>query len=121
MAKILFVDDDPLTLEMLSKAVGLHGHTALTGNTAEKALALGASEQPDLILLDMNMPGTNGIAIIRQLRAQPETSLIPVLMLSASPEIDMESQVRAAGGQGYLLKPINLKHLIEVIREYTPS
>jgi two-component system chemotaxis response regulator CheY len=119
MARILFIDDDPITLEMLAKAVGLHGHAALSCTIAADALAVAAQEQPDLIFLDMNMPNTDGVALIRALRAEPETAEIPAVMLSASPELDIVSHVRAAGGQGYLLKPVKIKDLIEVISEHT--
>jgi CheY-like chemotaxis protein len=117
MARILFVDDDPMTLDMLSKIISLSGHQALTAVTAGKGLEIAATEQPDIILVDMNMPDMDGLAFLRALHQQPETAKIPALMLSASAELDVEEQVKEAGGQGYLAKPLNITKFLEIIEQ----
>lgn len=121
MARILFIDDDYLTLSTLSKAVTLFGHEALQAGSEKKATRIAREEQPDLILLDMNLENTSGLHILKKLHADPLTASIPVIMLSASPEIDASDIAIQAGAQAYLLKPVRLNRLLEVIREYTSS
>lgn len=118
MACILFVDDDPITLNMLTKVVELSGHQAITAVSAEEALRLADNDHPDLIVLDMNMPDMNGLEVLRSLRERDETKEIPAVVLSAGAEVDALDRVKEAGGQDYLHKPLSLKKLLEVIREY---
>ena len=67
MARILFLDDDPVTLTMLSKIVELAGHNALTTLSGREAIQIAIEHQPDLIILDMNMPDLSGIEVIEAL------------------------------------------------------
>lgn len=119
MARILLVDDDPITLKMLSKAVELGQNIPLTCPRALKVVSTAEAEQPDLILMDMHMPDKDGLELIGDLKANTKTAAIPILILTASAEVDLDEQVRAAGGHGTLIKPINLKFLNEVILEHT--
>lgn len=118
MARILFIDDDPITLSMLTKIVKLFGHESITAVGAFEGVDIAVAEQPDLIFFDMNMPEMNGLDLLRTLRTKEETKNIPALMLSASADFDTEEHVLAAGGQGYLQKPINLDTLHELIKKY---
>jgi CheY-like chemotaxis protein len=119
MAQILFVDDDPLTLEMLTRAVQLFGHEAVLAASAQEALILTGQRTPDLIFVDGSLPDMDGLSLLRCLRDQPATAHVPVLMLSAGPELDAAGLAKAAGAQAYLSKPIRLQTLLDVIQEYT--
>ncbi|UCE00329.1 MAG: response regulator [Chloroflexota bacterium] len=119
MASILFVDDDPLTLETLKRSVELFGHEALLANSAEQAQDLAANHQPDLILTDMNLPDMDGVSLVRALKATPGIAEIPIIMLSASPELDVSDIALTAGAEEYLSKPIRLQILQDVIARYT--
>ncbi len=120
MARILFLDDDPITLHMLSKIVELAGHEPLIAVTGAEALEIAGVQRPDMIILDMNMPDMDGITVIESLRAEDQTAHIPALILSAAAEVDFGDKVRAAGGQEYLQKPMNMAKLLEIIEKYLP-
>lgn len=108
MAKILIVDDDAMTVEMLSMALSLFGHSPLRAYRSEEALHEAATHHPDLILLDLMMPGVDGYQTLKQLRALPEMRSSPILVVTASAEADVEERVLHAGANGCLHKPIDL-------------
>ena len=88
MARILFVDDDPMTLETLKRSVELFGHQAILASSGEQAQALVIEQPLDLIMTDMNLPDTNGISLVKHFKEDPQFAQIPIVVLSASPEID---------------------------------
>ncbi len=119
MARILFVDDDPITLEILGKAAQILGHIPTLVNEARPAIDIAAATQPDLIMMDMMMPDMDGLDVLACLRAQPATRLIPVVILSAGATPDDARLVLNAGAQEYLTKPVSLAVLVETIKKYT--
>jgi CheY-like chemotaxis protein len=121
MACILFVDDDPFTLETLSRAVQLVGHQALLAGNGQEAFTLAEEKLPSLIFTDMQLPDTDGIRLVTRLRANESTSQIPIFILSASPALDAASRAQVAGAVAYLDKPIRLQTLLELLQRYIPS
>lgn len=119
MARILFIDDDPFTLETLTKAVEVFGHQALLANTGKEGLESAMHESPDLIFTDMSLPDMDGLALVNQLKSNPTIANIPVLVLSASPVLDAIELAKAAGAADYLTKPIRLQTLLEIIELYS--
>ena len=119
MARILFVDDDPLTLETLKRSVELFGHEALLASSGEQAQTLVANLQPDLILTDMMLPDMDGLSLVKTLKNTPSAAQIPVVVLSASPEVDVSEISLAAGAEEFLTKPVRLQTLQDVIKRYT--
>jgi CheY-like chemotaxis protein len=119
MAQILFVDDDPLTLETLKRSVELFGHEALLASSGEQAQTLVANHQPDLILTDMMLPDMDGLSLVKTLKNTPSVAEIPVVVLSASPEVDVTEISLAAGAEEFLTKPVRLQTLQDVIQRYT--
>ena len=119
MARILFVDDDPYTLETLTKAVQIFGHQALIAGNGEQALALALQELPDLIMTDMRLPDMDGLSLVKRIKQEPLLAQIPVVMLSASPEIDVAEIAQSAGAKAFVNKPIRLQALLDVIARYT--
>ena len=119
MARVLFVDDDPFTLETLTRAVELLGHQALIANTGREGIMLAAQELPDLIFSDLCLSDMDGLQLVRQIKGSPLSGHIPVLILSASPELEALSSAIAAGADAYLDKPVRLQALLEVIERYT--
>lgn len=119
MARILFVDDDPNTLETLTKSVQLFGHQAVVAKTGQEALEQAAAQSPDLIMTDMMLPDMDGLQLLRHLQKDAASAHIPVVMLSASPEIDVAEISQAAGAETFLTKPVRLQTLIDVIQRYT--
>jgi CheY-like chemotaxis protein len=121
MACILFVDDDPLTLEMMEKAMGLFGHQTLSASSGKEALELARDRAPDLIFVDMRLPDTNGLALVASLQSSPATAKTPTYILSAAAEADMEEQALAAGARAFLRKPISLTRLVDLINATTAN
>ena len=119
MARILFVDDDPLTLETLKRSIEIFGHQAILASSGEQAQLLLAEKTPDLILTDMNLPDIDGISLVKQFKQDSRASDIPVIILSASPEVDVAELSLAAGAEEFLEKPIRLDRLQSIIERYT--
>ena len=119
MAKILFVDDDPLTLETLKRSVEIFGHQAVLASTGEQARNLLLEQPPDLIMTDMNLPDTDGLSLVKSLKPLPAAVGIPIIILSASPEVDAGEMSLDAGADEFLSKPVRLDLLQSVIERYT--
>ena len=119
MARILFVDDDPHTLETLDKSAQLFGHQAIIAKSGEEALKLAAAQSPDLIMTDMMLPDMDGLALLDQLRQNDATASIPVVVLSASAEMDIAQLSEQAGADSFLSKPVRLQTLQNVFERYT--
>jgi CheY-like chemotaxis protein len=119
MASILFIDDDPVTLEILGKAARILGHTPTLANEARPAIQTAATLKPDLIMMDMMMPDMDGLDVLAALRAQPLTMNVPVVILSAGASPDDARLARAAGAQEYMNKPVSLAALVDTIKKYT--
>jgi CheY-like chemotaxis protein len=119
MALILFVDDDPYTLETMTKAAEVLGHRAVVADSYQAALAVLGNTMPDLIFTDMNLTGKNGISLVQEIKGQSSTAGIPVIILSASPEVATAEEAQAAGALAYIIKPVRLDRLQEVIQSFT--
>lgn len=110
MKKILIIDDEYLTVEMLSTFLRIIGHDTLQALNAQQARERVAAFSPDAILLDIMLPDVNGIELCRELRAMPSTAHTPIVMISAqAPPLLKEAE--AAGANGYLVKPLNIMGL----------
>lgn len=119
MARVLIVDDERVTAELLSMAMSVRGHTPLVAFHAVQGLEMVASERPDIILLDLMMPGMDGYEMLARLRSTPEGKDLPVIVLTASHEDDLEQHVYSAGGNVCLRKPIDMPALEKAISELT--
>lgn len=109
---VLAVDDDPITLEMLAIGMRSSGYELLQAATAEQAIALLEQHTPDIVLLDIELPGMSGIDLAKYLR---QTSNIPFLFLSVHRAVDIVREAVLHGGVGYLVKPINFVQIIPAI------
>ena len=102
-SKVLIVDDDPGSLAGLSAILSARTFSVLIANSGEKGLEVASSKLPDLILLDIRMPGLSGLQVCQRLKANPVTANIPVLFLTAS--TDQIEEAFSVGGVDYILKP----------------
>jgi|CXWL01.1.fsa_nt_gi twitching motility two-component system response regulator PilH len=116
MARILIVDDSPTDVRVLSVMLERAGFQTLSAGTAEEGIARARAEKPDLILMDVIMPGTNGFQATRILSRDPETSSIPVIICTTkSMETDRIWGMRQ-GAKDFLTKPPNEKDLVARIQ-----
>src|SRR5882762_9832480 len=103
---ILIVDDTPANLGVLVETLGTAGYSLMVAEDGEEALTQTEQTQPDLILLDVMMPGIDGFETCRRLKAQPHTRDIPVLFMTALSETADKVKAFAAGAVDYITKPI---------------
>ena len=116
MSKILVIDDDKAILELVKVNLEMQGHNISTAIDALTGIALANQEQPDLIILDLMLPGVDGFTACQRLRQQDETKEIPILMLTALSRTDDKISGFNAGADDYLTKPFELPELYVRIR-----
>jgi DNA-binding response OmpR family regulator len=120
--KLLIVDDEPLTVEMLSIFLQINGHDCIGAYNGTDGLLMAQTEQPDLLILDLMMPDMEGWEVCATLRAQPAHAKVPVVILSARTDSAAIEQAYASGANVYLTKPPDLIKLLgEVERLHAGS
>ena len=114
--RVLVVDDHSMSLELVTALLEQEGNQVLAATSGEVGLRLAAAERPDLILMDLQLPGMTGYEAIRRLKADPVTAAIPVLALTGSAMRGDDLKVREAGADGYLTKPLDAGAFRETLR-----
>lgn len=112
MAKILLVEDNELNRDMLSRRLTRRGYAVVTAEDGEQGLALARSERPDLILMDMSLPGIDGWEATRRLRADPEIAGARVIALTAHAMAGDRERAIEAGCDDYDTKPVEMDRLL---------
>lgn len=112
MTKLLLVEDNEMNRDMLSRRLIRKGFNVLIAMDGAAGVALASSEHPDLILMDMSLPVMDGWAATRRIKANPQTSRIPVVALTAHAMSSDRDQALAAGCDDYDTKPIDLNRLL---------
>ena len=117
--KILIVDDDTGLTQLLQLVFESRGFWVTTAYDGEQALQVLEKELPEVIVLDLMMPGVGGLEVCKQVRQDPRTAHIPIIVLSAMPNESAHQDAMEAGATEYLIKPIRPSDLIKRIREVT--
>jgi CheY-like chemotaxis protein len=112
MPRILLIEDNNLIRDMLSRRLQRRGYDVLTAADGEAGVALAASERPDLVLMDISLPGLDGWAAARLLKGTPITAFIPILVLTAHDMECVRDKALAAGFDGCDTKPIEFERLL---------
>jgi DNA-binding response OmpR family regulator len=112
-ARILSIEDDPTVRRVLVAALGERGHEVLEAEDGDSGLSAAVEEQPDLILLDLGLPGTHGTVVLGRLRDNPATTAIPIIVVSAWGEGHVVAMARARGAVDVIRKPFGIADLIE--------
>ncbi|NND96176.1 MAG: response regulator [Pirellulaceae bacterium] len=113
-ATVLVVDDDEFIRHATSLRLASNGYEVLKASRGDDGVAIAKSQQPDVIVMDIRMPGLDGLAALRLLRTDPTTDAIPVVMLSASPE--NQNAVLDSGAQFFLQKPYSKESLLSAVQ-----
>ena len=115
MASILIIEDNPANMKLASLLLLNAGHTVLCATDAETGLTLARADQPDLILMDIQLPGMDGLAATALLKKDAITAAIPIIALTAMAMKEDQEKTRAAGCDAYIAKPLRYQELYEVI------
>jgi two-component system cell cycle response regulator DivK len=117
---ILLVEDNDNNRLLVRDVLQASGYRVVEATSAEDGLRMAAEQQPALILMDIQLPGMNGIEALQRLRADPATRAIPVIAVTASAMTQDRRQIMAAGFDGYQPKPISVKGFLQAVREILP-
>jgi two-component system cell cycle response regulator DivK len=113
---ILIVEDNDKNLKLLRDVLGAKGYTTIESITAEEGIELARQQHPDLILMDIELPGIDGITAFKQLRADPVTQSIPIVAVTASVMPTDRRRILGAGFDAYITKPISVKDFLVEVR-----
>jgi two-component system cell cycle response regulator DivK len=117
LSLILIVEDNKTNLKLVRDVLQVKGYETLEAGTAEDGLKLARALAPDLILMDIQLPGMNGIDALKALRAEPATVAIPVIAITASVmQQDRQENLRT-GFNGFIEKPINLRKFLDTVQQ----
>ncbi|MEO8484459.1 MAG: response regulator [Acidobacteriota bacterium] len=115
MATVLIVEDNAANMSLAVFLLQSRGHTVLTATNAEAGLTMARDGQPQLILMDIQLPGMDGLEATSLLKKSDATRAIPVIALTALAMKGDEARIRAAGCDGYIAKPIEYRQFLETI------
>ncbi|EPG7217795.1 response regulator [Acinetobacter baumannii] len=118
MARILIVDDSPTETFRFKEILTKHGYDVLEASNGADGVTLAKAEQPDLVLMDVVMPGVNGLQATRQITRDEDTKHIPVVIVSTKDQATDRVWGKRQGAIDYLIKPIEEKQLIDVIKQF---
>ncbi|MCI4345291.1 MAG: response regulator [Thermoplasmata archaeon] len=121
MSRILLVEDNVQNLKLATVILRHEGHEVIPASDAEEAERHLAANPPDLVLMDIGLPGKDGYTLTREIRRNPALAHIPVLVVTSFAMKGDERKAREAGCSGYLTKPINRVELLSEIRRLLPN
>jgi len=116
-AKIMIVDDEFFISRSLAFMLEKEGYDCITANDGDEALRLVAQEKPDIMFLDINMPNKNGYEVCAEIKGNPDTRDIVVIMLTAKGQVEFEDQGFNAGADDFLLKPYDPNLIVAMIEK----
>jgi len=116
MSLVLIIEDNEKNLKLARDVLQAKGYRTIEAVTGEEGVKLAKERKPDLVLMDIQLPGISGIEAFKQIRADAKTKAIPVIALTASVTPTDRTAITAAGFDAFLGKPINLKEFVETVR-----
>jgi CheY-like chemotaxis protein len=116
--QILVVEDNERNMRLFRDVLQAAGHRTLEATTGERAVELATEHGPDLVLMDIQLPGIDGLEALGRLRAHEGTRAMPVLALTAQAMDGDRERFLAAGFDGYLSKPVNIADLVDTVSRY---
>ena len=116
MKLILIIEDNDKNLKLVRDVLQVKGYATVEAGNAEDGIVLARERKPDLVLMDIQLPGMSGIDAIGVLRADPATAAIPVVAVTASVMPQDRNKITGAGFDAYIGKPINLKEFLDTVR-----
>jgi len=117
-ARILVVEDNPLNLKLVRDVLGAAGYEVVAATSGEEGLQMATECPPDLVLMDLQLPGIDGAETMRRLRAGPVTDEVPVIAVTAFAMAEDEANATRAGFDGYIEKPISVRALVREVQGF---
>jgi CheY-like chemotaxis protein len=117
-ARILVVEDNPLNLKLVRDVLGAAGYDVVSATSGEDGLRLAAEDPPDLVLMDLQLPGIDGAETMRRLRDGPLADHVPVVAVTAFAMAEDQANATRAGFDGYLQKPISVRGLVSEVQGF---
>jgi DNA-binding response OmpR family regulator len=114
-AKILVIDDEPEITDVIETFLAEAGYQCLTENTPQEAIDKARKFKPDVILLDIMMPGVDGYSICQQLRAEPDFAHVPIIFLTGKDRGEDMGRSFKSGGDMFIKKPFSCERLLEIV------
>jgi len=121
MSTVLIVEDNEKNMKLVRDVLQAKGYGTLEAVSGEAAVQLAGQHQPDLVLMDIQLPGISGIEAFKRLRADAKTARIPVAALTASVTSADRSAIKEAGFDAFISKPINLKEFLDTVKRLVPA
>jgi len=118
MSTVLIVEDNEKNMKLARDILTAKGYTTVEAVTGEEGVKLAKERVPDLILMDIQLPGINGIEAFKQIRAHASTAKVPVIAVTASVTPTDRSEINAAGFDAFISKPINLKEFVDTVKRF---
>ncbi len=118
-ARVLVVEDNDMNMQLVEYLLEEGGYSIVKAASGEEALSIARGGDPvDLILMDIHLPGIDGLSVVREMKAEPRTSAVPILALTAHAMRGDRDRFLEAGCDGYISKPIDVKTFLSSIRTY---
>ncbi len=117
-ALVLIVEDNEKNMKLARDVLTFKGFRILGAGSAEDGITLASEQRPDLILMDIQLPGMDGIAALKVLRSRPDTASIPVIAFTASVMKEDRERFTAAGFDGHIMKPIDVREFPDQVRRF---
>lgn len=118
---VLCVEDNTTNMLLVSRVVEAEGHQLLRAEDSDTAIALLKDTIPDIILMDVNLPGMNGLDLAKYIRTEMHYMEVPIIAITANVLVGDKEKTLEAGCNDYLPKPLDIRRLRELMREYMPS
>jgi len=118
MSTILIVEDNEKNMKLVRDILQHQGHATLEAVTGTDGVRIAKKAKPDLVLMDIQLPDIDGIAALRQIRAEPQLDAMPVLAVSASVMPDEQQKIVTSGFDAFITKPINLKQFRDTVQRF---
>lgn len=115
---IMIVEDNERNLKLLRDVLGVYGYRTVEARSGEEAVVLAREERPQLVLMDIQLPGMDGVSALRELRGSPQSSATPVVAVTAFAMKEDRERCLAAGFDAYLEKPVNVRELRSCVESY---
>ena len=121
MARVLIIEDNASNMKLATFLLESAGHTVLAATDAEAGIATAQAERPDLVLMDVQLPGMDGLQATALLKADAETRSIPVIALTALAMKGDAERIQSAGCDGYIAKPMAYREFLETVERFLPG